>query len=52
MFYDQNRRMILNRNQTVKVVGSEDAYERRLALHDAVLGREEIHLESDSPSVQ
>jgi outer membrane protein OmpA-like peptidoglycan-associated protein len=37
MFYDQNRRMILNRNQTVKVVGSEDAYERRLALHDAVL---------------
>ncbi len=29
--------MILNRNQTVKVVGSEDAYERRLALHDAVL---------------
>ena len=37
MFYNQNRSMILNRNQSVKVVGTEDAYERRLALYDAVL---------------
>jgi outer membrane protein OmpA-like peptidoglycan-associated protein/tetratricopeptide (TPR) repeat protein len=37
MFYAQNRRMILNRNQTVRVVGSEDAYERRLALYDGII---------------
>lgn len=37
MFYNQGRNMILNRNQTVKVVGAEDAYERRLALYDAVI---------------
>jgi outer membrane protein OmpA-like peptidoglycan-associated protein len=37
VFYSQNRKMILNRNQSVKVVGTEDAYERHLALYDAVV---------------
>lgn len=37
MFYDQYRKMILNRNQTVTVEGREDVYERRLALYDAVI---------------
>jgi outer membrane protein OmpA-like peptidoglycan-associated protein len=37
VFYNQSRKMILNRNQSVKVVGNDDAYERRLALYDAVV---------------
>lgn len=37
MFYDQYKRMILNRNQTVLVEGREDVYERRLALYDAII---------------
>ena len=36
-FYDQNKRMILNRNQPVKVVGLEEAYERHLALYDGTV---------------
>jgi len=37
VFYNQNRKMILNRNQSVNVVGAEDAYERHLALYDAAV---------------
>ena len=37
MFYDQYRKMILNRNQSVRVEGTADAYERRLELYDGVI---------------
>lgn len=37
VFFDKNRKMILNRNQPVNVVGAEEAYERHLALYEAVV---------------
>ena len=35
-FYNQYKKMILNRNQTATVEGKENVYERRLALYDGV----------------
>lgn len=37
VFYKEDTRMILNRNQSVKVVGAEEAYERHLALYEAII---------------
>jgi len=36
IFYSKYQKMILNRNQTLKVVGTENAMERHLALFEAV----------------
>jgi len=40
IFYDNFRRMIVNRNQTVKVEGREDLYEWRPGLYDAQFDQE------------
>lgn len=43
VFYNQYKKMILNRNQTATVEGKENVYERRLALYDALYDEGKSH---------